>query len=342
MSNMVIWLRHAFTRTLTKWSTLVPLIFGGSLSVAPCFLGALANAEQQRVDPPPLTTQQLFDNWKILETWDTVERSFKVKQEYLVKGEVIPISGTVKTKPDHRLTIRHYKETIGIFSRSPHYAFIIVRLSPKEEWIMKHFTEDPLGVEGREAEQKGRVSYPLSFASVSYHDLHQLFTLSQKPEFKVTRIISRPGHLDRVEFTYYGISGYLLTDRDNASLVMESRTRIPAYVKGGDAYVAEMKRELFPERGRDNVPRCKSIRYVRRIAKTGVIDASTTLDFSDYSDAPIPDEEFRLSHYGLPEPHGMQVKKSIPFYVWLLLGAAVFFVLAIVLRRRANRSSATG
>lgn len=59
-----------------------------------------------------------------------------------------------------------------------------------------------------------------------------------------------------------------------------------------------------------------------------------------YNDT-IDPEDFRLSQYGLPEPHGVEWRKPTPTYVWLLLAAGACGVLAIgcrwlVQRRRSG------
>lgn len=52
----------------------------------------------------------------------------------------------------------------------------------------------------------------------------------------------------------------------------------------------------------------------------------------------VPDSEFTLSAFGLPEPAGMEpVKKPIPIYVWILLAAGVCGALAFAFRSLARR-----
>lgn len=51
----------------------------------------------------------------------------------------------------------------------------------------------------------------------------------------------------------------------------------------------------------------------------------------------ISDDEYRLSHYGLPEPIGVEWKRSTPVYVWLLAGAAGLFAIAVAFRLAVRR-----
>jgi hypothetical protein len=50
----------------------------------------------------------------------------------------------------------------------------------------------------------------------------------------------------------------------------------------------------------------------------------------------VPEEEFRLSHYGLPEPVGVKWKRPMPVAVWFGLGAFVCLVLAVGCKRAAR------
>ena len=56
----------------------------------------------------------------------------------------------------------------------------------------------------------------------------------------------------------------------------------------------------------------------------------------------VPDSEFTLSAFGLPEPVGVEWERRTPVYVWLLLAAGVLGLLALVLRWLAHRRRTTG
>jgi len=69
--------------------------------------------------------------------------------------------------------------------------------------------------------------------------------------------------------------------------------------------------------------------------KTGI--AREVSVFEVERGARIPEEEFRLTHYGLPEPVEVQWKKATPLYVWFLVGAGCLFAVAIVFWFAARR-----
>jgi hypothetical protein len=67
---------------------------------------------------------------------------------------------------------------------------------------------------------------------------------------------------------------------------------------------------------------------------------ASALDVSDH----VPDTEFTLSAFGLPEPGSDSVQKPAPLYLWILLSAAVCASLALgfwYLMRRSRRVLAT-
>ena len=53
----------------------------------------------------------------------------------------------------------------------------------------------------------------------------------------------------------------------------------------------------------------------------------------------VPDDEFWLSNYGLPEPVGVIREKGTPRYLWFLLAVGIFVALAVGFRFLARRSS---
>jgi hypothetical protein len=82
------------------------------------------------------------------------------------------------------------------------------------------------------------------------------------------------------------------------------------------------------------------------------------IDRIDYTEGPVvpdgvfqftsptpltaPPESYRLTHFNFPEPEGVVWDKrwSIPLYVWLLVGAGAFTVLALILTWLRNRRRA--
>jgi hypothetical protein len=77
--------------------------------------------------------------------------------------------------------------------------------------------------------------------------------------------------------------------------------------------------------------------------KRGLISSKNTTSLNYTYDSGPSDEEFRLSHYGLPEPMGVKPPAPPPrTWLWLLVAALAAAALAILftwLKRRRNRAT---
>lgn len=180
--------------------------------------------------------------------------------------------------------------------------------------------------------------------TVAHNDEKQaptLYEISQSPTFRVTRVTPKGGTLDQVEFEYAGTSGVLLTDRSRSSLVIQSSVRGGTNSPGSVPWFADMKRREVENGPDDKTPfRCRLIEViVGNVGDPPDQHNHKLYEFSDYSDTPVPDEVFTLSHYGLPEPVGVAATKRVPNTVWLLIAAAACGVLAVGLRYAARRRS---
>lgn len=72
-------------------------------------------------------------------------------------------------------------------------------------------------------------------------------------------------------------------------------------------------------------------------SKFGLLHGKDVETFQIQHNVDVPDDEVRLSFYGLPEPVGVTWKKPTPTYVWLLLAAGVCATLAFGFRYVARR-----
>ena len=61
--------------------------------------------------------------------------------------------------------------------------------------------------------------------------------------------------------------------------------------------------------------------------------ARSVMDYECHHNIEYDPQQFYISHYGLPEVLGIEPpKKQSPRYVWFLMGAAAFAVMAVLLR----------
>ncbi len=125
-------------------------------------------------------------------------------------------------------------------------------------------------------------------------------------------------------------------------MVVRANLHGKPYSPNSVAWTLELKRrDLFAEVSKNGAPRCQRIEFSAGNVDNPKVAQHELHEFSDYSDDAIPDEEFTLSYYGLPEPVGMEAKARIPNYVWFLIGAALFGLLAFVLRYSVRRRTTT-
>ncbi len=72
-------------------------------------------------------------------------------------------------------------------------------------------------------------------------------------------------------------------------------------------------------------------------ASSGPIDNRRVVEYDLRVDESVPDAEFTLSAFGLPEPVGVTWERPTPVYVWLLVAAGGLGVLAWLFRWLARR-----
>lgn len=68
------------------------------------------------------------------------------------------------------------------------------------------------------------------------------------------------------------------------------------------------------------------------------VEATSKIDYDLEVNEGVPDSEFTLSAFGLPEPVGFEPpKKPLPWYLWLLIAAAASGAIAFAFRYLARR-----
>jgi hypothetical protein len=131
-------------------------------------------------------------------------------------------------------------------------------------------------------------------------------------------------------------SGHLDIDRSRRHCVLsyryERKTRFSESVEYGSFQYDNMDTGIpLLKKVTVEIPEFRSERF-------GAQKSRETFTYNITYRATIPDEEFRLSHYGLPEPMGVSWKQSIPTYLWLFLGAGGSAGLALCFRYLARRT----
>lgn len=299
-----------------------------------------------------LSREELLTGWKTVAGWDRAERSYKVKQANILNSSKPPGVTHVKVSRDAWAFDTEFRGIHTVYSRSPLYAFALIKQQSHNDWQLRHYEKDVASADAITFENTTgqiKIASPLdtfiTLAEGKDSRDPSLSTLSESKDFLVKRIARRADGLFDVEISYKSTSGILTVDRLKSCLVVQSELRSKPSAPNTRAWALNLKRrELYPEPSKGDVPRCKCLEVLITFPGDAKAKPSHEMhEFYDYSDAPIAQSEFMLSHYGIPEPQGVEVPKRVPNYVWLLIAAAVFGSLALAIRFFAKRRArATG
>ena len=104
---------------------------------------------------------------------------------------------------------------------------------------------------------------------------------------------------------------------------------------------SDRKGRMDYENGND-IPVLKTMTEETPVIKSDKFGPMSAKRISSYKikyNVEMPDDEFRLPYYGIPEPGG-PAKKSFPTYLWILCAAAASVAAAFVLRYMRRRRAA--
>jgi len=123
----------------------------------------------------------------------------------------------------------------------------------------------------------------------------------------------------------------LLSARDPV-VIKSTRTRSALNM------VTTTERVLLPAQPPDPMPRCQNYEEVMRNTVDGSELLRSRFEFSDYSVEIVPEKQFHLSNYGLPDPEGVPAYSKRSYrWVWLTSAAIVLFSISLLLRWMVRR-----
>jgi hypothetical protein len=176
------------------------------------------------------------------------------------------------------------------------------------------------------------------------------------PSFKVTKVAKETQNgqeLIRVEHTYNYVlnsannsphvetNGSLWLDPSRCWCIRRLKSSAESTTRGERVSKTELEFECETIDHPSGFPilKARTDHYKRFDYKTKRTNEGTTkTDYELEVNDSLPDSEFTLSAFNLPEPAGMEpVKKPIPMYVWILIAAGVCGVMAIAFRYLARR-----
>lgn len=239
---------------------------------------------------------------------------------------------------------------------NPRYSAEIKRNAPDHSnTLLLDYKEDPNAI----LPHAGQPLFDVLFGAVSPHFTYRHVRLSDvvlRPSFKVNRVSKemRDGvELVRIDHSY-------VEDRPHPRAKMQSRRRGSIYFdparcwcirqikeseefinNGARDYMAEVEIRYEITDHSSGFPIIKSKTFVRTgysDSRKKKIGGTETINYEIEFNEEVPNDEFTLSAFGLPEPAGMEpVRKPIPLYVWILIAAGVCGVVALVFRHLARR-----
>lgn len=241
---------------------------------------------------------------------------------------------------------------------NPRYAASIKRdKSDPTQVVLDKFTQDPYDA------FPGTSGYKMSVFDLNYRGISPHFTVGAVPlaqfviapmyEFtKVTKEMEDGRELIRIDYTSsYNDSqtesqskgsGSLLLDPSHCWCLRRLKTSSKSTRKGAPVRDAEhiIEFEVIEHPSGFPVVKTQLSRDITYLYKTKKRWVSTTkTDYEWKVDDTVPDSEFTLTAFGLPEPGSEPVKKTVPLYVWVLVAAGVCAALALGFRYLAQRRS---
>ncbi len=138
----------------------------------------------------------------------------------------------------------------------------------------------------------------------------------------------------KVEIPDNILSGFLEFDPANSYRVASYEFRV------------QVRAISMTDRGAIEYENAKEIPTVKKVVvdSLGVVNGGRApyndRQVSEYSiqyNVNVPDEEFRLSHYGLPEPNGVVWPRPTPWYLWIIGAGVVCLIASAYLWKRVAR-----
>ena len=235
-----------------------------------------------------------------------------------------------------------------VLARNSRYAFELTRPGGADEWRLRQYLDAPSAEPAAQSLSPERLRKNTSSTrSFETSDTTLLTDLFVSPGFKATSCGPSPADpaLIRVTFEHSPptqprrvptrTAGWYDLNPAAGWSVREAEETIVTG-KDGIAVRSHLVSDFDQATG---AVFTREVRSETRLTRSGQLinHHSTAAKYRMWFDSGVPEREFSLTAYGLPEPPGVEFKRRTPTYVWLLLGAAGCIVLALVFRRLARR-----
>ncbi len=305
---------------------------------------------QDRSTDPAQVRQEIYASWSAAETSIKTCRVIEVSQHYRTRdGKALSLFWTQTTRvvlTEDRYSFETFrtepdpvgtKEVERLLSNSQYNATIL-KSKPTSAWTLKEHNPDKIETHSF---RRDLILPWTRLLNVQLADLmnNPLISLvrAERPGGTIVRLhfvrtaggdpVSesiRAGYIDFDEARYHCVVGSSIAMKSKFSEWLE--TCSCEYAPG--AGVPVLSKAVFES------PDIRSEKF-------GNHGSREVRTYDIAYNLVIPDDEFWLSHYGLPEPVGVIRERRTPRYLWFLAAGGVFVALAIGFRYLARRRSAT-
>lgn len=241
-------------------------------------------------------------------------------------------------------TLRKTSQAVG---KNTQYRFFLTRPAGSIEWQIQTFFDGKSGAEEPgllTLKSLSRDTFPApAFVTGNSALLPDVF---DSPSFKLVKCEASPTNPQWTRVTYenskvYGTntektSGWCDLDPSFGWCIREADEKFVM----GNSIRTHRSRIKVSANAAVGLPNADEVRYEFSLERDGKVIAHRVAvsTHKAWIDEKIPEREFSLTAYGLPEPLGVKFEeKRTPTYVWLLAGAGGCGLLALAFRRMGSR-----
>jgi len=229
------------------------------------------------------------------------------------------------------------------------YAFVLRKQTPTSDWVLVTFDTDLR--DDRPINPREREKVVLDSFCVGLQVKGRLFSeITQESGFvlKAVNVVPSNGRdLVRIDFAHrhsretdkhsweinrqmwLSIDGWVVLDPEACWSIRECEVKTTHLggVQGTTSFTNEYKQtdSGFPLM-------IRRVQHTRYADPTGARETMTVSTYDWYVDDAVPESEFTLSAFGLPEPPGIDWKRPTPWWLYAGVAGVVCLVLAFVLR----------
>jgi hypothetical protein len=233
---------------------------------------------------------------------------------------------------------RNSKETVQV--TNTRYSANLKKKLKNSDWLISEIAQDK-----KTTEERLDVSSLFPWTKIGNVELVDFMA---EPKFKFTRTEQKPvqsgAKILRCYFSHAGASSGWLDDIQGGYVDFQSETPYRPFAYRLDlknATSAGFHTGILEYQDSDSYPILAkmTLEFESRTNKKGHVFGKEIHSFSKTEIGPptIPESEFRLSHYGLPEPAGVVWERPTPWYLWFVAGAIMSVSIGWYLRHRVER-----